>query len=459
MKATETQNELIIQAILIQVVSLVMLWLTFTGLQSPSVYHNSLGLISKNWTNQNGERKLVANPYIQVTNENYVGWDGDHYQQIKNYGYNLEKANGDYIYAFFPLFPLIWKISNLQPLGVLFMNYIFFSIAILLLLSLSERKSYIFNTVLSLSLPGVIIFLIPYTEATFMFFISLGIYGIINKKYWIYFIAFLLASLTRPTFTFIGLSILAVELLFLISHKSFNTAIRNFLLRVAPLIAGTFLVPLIQGSGSLFKFIEVQKYWENAFLIPDKLSDWSQEGFGINMAVVFLIFIPLLYLLAKWFFALIRKSERFGLNYEKPQDYLALLSAIYLLGMTLYVLLFRGGSLHCLFRFTICSPFIFILLFSAFEFIGRVPFQKRLKIVFISGFFGFSIFFLAEYSRFISFSDLGFFILAAVIGIWLFQDRLSSRLKKTSLITLLLVNIIWTTYLFNMYISNGWIFA
>ena len=175
--------------------------------------------------------------------------------------------------------------------------------------------------------------------------------------------------------------------------------------------------------------------------------------------MVFLIFIPLLYLLAKWFFALIRKSERFGLNYEKPQDYLALLSAIYLLGMTLYVLLFRGGSLHCLFRFTICSPFIFILLFSAFEFIGRVPFQKRLKIVFISGFFGFSIFFLAEYSRFISFSDLGFFILAAVIGIWLFQDRLSSRLKKTSLITLLLVNIIWTTYLFNMYISNGWIFA
>lgn len=453
------QSTGLIKVILIQAASLILFWLIFSVLQSPSVYHNSLGLISNNWTNENGERKQVNEPYIQLSDDNYVQWDGDHYEQIKNHGYDTVSSNGEYIYAFFPLFPLIWKISGLPSIGILFLNYLFFSISILLLLNLSERKSFLINAILSLSLPGLVIFLIPYTEATFMLFISLGVYGFIKNKYWVYFIAFLLASLTRPTFTFIALSILCVEIFFLLSHKKIRTTIVNFLLRVAPLIVGTFLVPVIQNSESPFQFLAVQKYWENALTIPTGLKDWSHEGFGINLCVIFLISIPLLYLLIKSFIRIIKKGKPvIPLEYRNPKDYLVLLSVFYLVGITMYILLFRGGSLHCLFRFTICSPFIYILLYSAFEYIERTNYENRLLIA-LPALVGLATFFLAEYSRFFDFTDLGFFILSGAIGIWLFQDRISVRLKTISLITLLVVNLIWTTYLFNSYISNSWIFA
>jgi hypothetical protein len=110
------------KTIILQLITLICFWLIFLGLQNPTIYNNSLGLVSNNWQNENGERKLVNKPYEKLTNERYIQWDGEHYNRMKNHGYNIEKAGGDYIFAFFPLFPFIWKILNLPPIGIIFLN-------------------------------------------------------------------------------------------------------------------------------------------------------------------------------------------------------------------------------------------------------------------------------------------------------------------------------------------------
>lgn len=452
------------KTIILQLITLMCFWLIFLGLQNQTIYSNSLGLVSNNWQNENGERKLVNKPYEKLTNDSYIQWDGEHYNRIKNHGYNIEKAGGDYIFAFFPLFPFIWEISNLPPIGIIFLNYVFFSVSIIILLKLlTESKNYMTNIILSLSLPGIIVFLMPYTEATFMLMTSVGIYGLIKKKYWIYFLGFILASLTRPSFTFLLLSIIGTDFFYLVKHKNLKSGIINSIIRIAPLLIGTLVVSLIQytqGSGGLFKFIEVQKYWENILSVPHNLRDWSHEGFGINIGVIFFIFIPLLVLLFQLFYnQFTDKKTKQILDYKSPKDYLLILSILYLIGNILFIILFRGGSLHCLFRFTICSPFFYILIFIAFDYLRNVPLNIRFFVISTLALLSLFVLGLADYSSYWNFSDVGFFVLIATLTLWLFQDLKSKKLYKAGLFFLFLTNLVWTTYLFNTYIINGWIFA
>lgn len=452
------------KTLLIQLVALLGFWLLFLGLQNPKIYRNSLGLVANNWQNQQGERKLVKAPYTQLNNNNYLQWDGEHYARIKAQGYQVEQAGGDYIFAFFPLFPILWKISLLPPVGMLFLNYLFFSLSILLLLKLlAGPGQYRLNALLSLSLPGLVIFLMPYTEATYMLLVSVGLYGFVKKRYWIYFAGLGLAALTRPSFSFLLLSIMGTEFFFVWRHQQVKMAVVNTLRRISPLLAGTAVVSLVQyaqGSGSWFKFIEVQKYWENVLTVPHQLRDWSHEGFGINIGVLFLLFVPLLVLLFQLFFRqLPTDGKASGLSYQSPRDYLLVLSLLYLIGNCLFVLLFRGGSLHCLFRFTICSPFFYCLLFLSFDYIRTIAANIRLFVFSTLALLSLLVLGLADYSTYWNFSDFGLFLLIDVLGAWLFQDWQNHRTYRVGLVLLLAANLLWTSYLFNTYISNGWIFA
>ena len=451
--------------IILQLILFAFFWLFFGGLQNPKIYKNSLGLISNNWQNDNGERKLVERPYEKLTHDNYIQWDGKHYFRIKNSGYNIEKAGGDYIFAFFPLFPLILKVINLPTIGILFVNYLFYSISILILLKLLSRsENYVINLIISLCLPSVIIFLIPYSEATFMLMIIIGIFGFMKKKYWIFFIGFLLASLTRPTFVFLLLSIIGTEFFFFVIHKNIKKGFMNSFLKTAPLLLGTLIVSLIQysqGSGSLSKFIVVQKYWDHVFSIPHSLRDWSHESFSVNIGVIFLIFIPLLIILLQLFYNQFKTTGNKIqiLDYNSPTDYLLILSILYIIGISLFIIFFQGGSLHNLFRYTISSPFFYILLFTSFDYIRHFAVNLRIYIVSTLALSSFFILGLVDYSKYWNFSDFGYFVLLATILFWLFQDLQSRIIYKTGLIVLVILNIIWTTYLFNTYIINGWIFA
>lgn len=451
------------KSIILFIVFLIGFWILFFVLQKTAIYNRTLGLVAKTWDNQNGERKLVHKPYEQVDNNKMIRWDAVHYQLIKNYGYDLEKSGGDYIFAFFPLFPTIWKISYLSPIGVLFLNYLLFSIAIFVLVRLLSDKKDIYNNILlALSLPSLIIFLIPYTEATFLIALSIGVYGFLKNKYWIFFIGFLLASFTRPCFVFLTLSIIGTEFLFFLNYKKIVLFIKNVTLRIAPLVIGTGIVSVIQllsGSKSIFTFLNVQKYWNHVLSIPHQLRDWSHEGYGIHIGI-FIIIIPLTIFLAKQFYDQlinIKKSDN-KIN-QSNEFYLTILSAFYLIGTTIFIIFFQGGDLHGLFRYTLNTPFFFILLFGSFGLVKKTSFKSRLYSILTLSALSIFVMGYASYSSRWNFSDLGFFILLFTIALWLFQDKSSSRYYKLALYLNFCLNILWTTYMFNSYIIDGWIFA
>lgn len=296
-----------------------------------------------------------------------------------------------------------------------------------------------------------------------MLMVSIGIYGFIKNKYWVFFVGFFFASLTRPSFTFLLLSVIGAELYFFLRHKNIKLGIISTIYRVLPLLAGTFTVSLIQylqGSGSLFKFVEVQKYWDNILSVPHNLRDWSHEGFGINIGVIFFLFIPLLVLFLQLLKNQIYKNKKDRvIDYMLPKDYLLILSILYLIGNSLFIILFRGGSLHCLFRFTICSPFFYILLYIAFDYIQNIALEFRFFLIATLALTSMFVLGLADYSSYWNFSDFGFFVFVATLSFWIFQDTKLLKIYKGGLVILLLINLIWTSYLFNTYIINGWIFA
>jgi len=451
------------KTILLLVITIFGFWLVFLSLQNEKIYTNTLGIVSKNWQNINGERKLVNKPYSKLTNSNFIHWDAAHYKLIKEYGYNIKKSGGDYIYAFFPLFPAIWKLFSLPPIGVIFLNYIFISLSIIILLSIfSSSKHYIRDVLIALSFPSIIIFLIPYTEATYFLMISIGVWGMIKNKYWVFFVGLFLASLTRPSFTFLFLSIIGVELFLLMQHKMRLVFFKNLFFNTLPLIIGTLVVSgiqLLQGSGHPFKFIQVQKYWSNILSMPHNLRDWSHEGFAINIGVIFLVFTPIIIIVAQLIYKQFLLKQKTIFRHKDLKSYTILLSIIYILGNALFIILFRGGSLHCLFRFTLSSPFAFILLFGAFNYIKKASFDIRFFGLASLAFVSIFVLGLANYSTYWNFSDLGLFILIIALGLWLFQDLYNSIFYKTVLYLNYSLNIVWTTYLFNTYINNGWIFA
>ena len=435
----------------------------FTLLEHEGFYRYTLGLVAKNWVNDDGGIRRERKPYEHPTSSNYIQWDGVHYQFIKVHGYDVERTGSDYIFAFFPLFPYLWRLTHLPPLGILFLNYLFFSGGLLWLLRLfSPPQHRVRDTLLALSLPGLIIFLLPYTEATYFLVVTLGIAGLMKERYGLYFAGFYLAALTRPSFTFLLLSLLATEGVFAVQYRSVWRLLKQVGLRILPLLLGTLTVSVIQlwqGSGDPLRFIKVQKYWSNVLGVPHGLSDWSHEGFGINIAVVFLIFVPLLTLLLRVIYRQLFLREERPFRASDPRDYLTLLSLFYLVGNTLFVLLFRGGSLHCLFRFTLVNPFAYLLLFSAFRHLQPVPLELRSFFFFTLVFTAFIVLILSNYSSHWSFSYTGFILMVLTLGLFLFQDHPATRLYRTLLYSTYGLNILWTTYLFNTYISNGWIFA
>ena len=436
-------------------------WIVFLAMQHPKIYFNTLGKVAKNYYHlDDGTIDKERKPYEKITNENVLNWDGVHYHFIKENGYS---ADGEWRFAFFPLFPYIWKMSGLSPSNVIFLNFFLFLCGFLLLAWLFKLKWK--SIILILSLPMFAVFLIPYTEATFFLMLSIAIFGYMKDKYWLYFVGIVLASLSRNTILLIFPAILCAEMFFFIKERNVRQSLFRLLMGILPVLIGTALVSLIQfayGSDTVFKFMEVQKYWEHKFSLPDlkHLSDWSDEGFTINVPTLIMIGIPLIAYLTciglKQLNILKKHLSFLSFSSENRSDYLNFVLLFCCLSASCSVFFFQGGNLHGLSRYVLCTPYFVVLMFLNQEKILSVSFPKRLI-----PFMALAIFSLATlpfFKRF-SFYYLGYFIFVTTIGLYLFKDTKRQLAYNIFLAGGFLVNILWTTYLFNMYLCNGWIYT
>jgi len=447
--------------IVVSLLFFVGFWVVFLAMQNEKVYFNTLGKISKNYLLlEDGMRGKETKPYEKITDENTLHWDGEHYYHIKEHGYS---ADQDWRFAFFPLFSYIWKLSGISPSNVIFLNFFLFIVGLLLLSHLFKQKWK--NVLLVLSLPMVAVFLIPYTEATFFLMFSIAVWGYWKDKYWLYFIFIVLASLSRNTILLIFPAILCAEILFFIKERNVRQSLFRLGAGCLPVLVGTAFMSLIQygyGSGGVFKFIEVQKYWGYKFSFPDllHLRDWSDESFAVNVPTLIMIGFPLIVYITSIslkHLTILKKNTRFmSFSSENKSDYLNIVLLFCCLSAFLSVFLFRQGSLHGLSRFMLCSPYFVILLFLNQEKFLSIPSKKR--VIFFAALAIFSFVVLLYFKKF-NFYYLGYFLFISTTALYLFKDTKRKLAYRIFMILTFLINILWTTYLFNMYLCDGWLYT
>lgn len=292
-----------------------------------------------------GILRFVFYPAL-FSESNFLNWDAKHYDYIRKNGY------AGFRIAFFPLFPMLWKIFGFNVFGILFFNAVIYFTAFYVLIKSMILKSY--ETILYLSIPSSIFYFLPYSEAVFFACSVLLLVGIKKERTAYVLVGLLMCTLARPSFTILIPALLIMEYF---GNESKKLFLKNSLLYILITVLGVGLVGLIQykETGEWFQFFAVQKGWGNYLQVPH----FPLRSWGGNM-IVRLDGVCLLFGLASgivlilYFF-----KSRFFLSIKLPKE--ILLSLAFIAGITASVLLFRGGSLFSLNRFVFASPFIIVV--------------------------------------------------------------------------------------------------
>ena len=107
--------------------------------------------------------------------KHFLNWDAAHYFTIKNEGYQ------GFLVAFFPLFPLVWKLTHLNVFGIVILNALLYFSSVYFLVSKMKLTS--LELVLYLSVPSAVFYYLPYSESLFFLSSTLLILGVKNEKF------------------------------------------------------------------------------------------------------------------------------------------------------------------------------------------------------------------------------------------------------------------------------------
>lgn len=444
----------------------------FKLLQNEKIYNNTLGVISENYERIGGwdnyEIKKTSKPFLQIKNEYFKTWDAAIYNCISERMYSPDNdCLGNVRAAFFPLFPVLWKITYSSPIGISIINYFLFILSIAFLV-LFLVKTTLFNKLVTyailITLPSTIIYYIPYTEALFLFTMTVAAIGIIKKKYWMFFAGSFLMSMVRPATVFILIAIVFAELIILFKNKNYRLFINEIIFKSIPFMIGYFCAIFIQYlfSGSWTAFIEAQKYWAGGVHIVKGFSDWSIEGFGLSSFAIFFVCLP--GMLFTLFLLINRNNKTTGDYILKIKNYgigyLLLISIFYLIGIFAFTLITSGGNLHSFFRFTLASPFFYIAVLIFLNYLYEKPVKVFVLIFIILNVLLILFLNFVDYGGGrIQFSFFGLYLFIAT-GLFLIIKKIISQPTQIVIIlALIILNTIWNTYLLNVFFSDGWIFT
>ena len=449
----------------------VLFWGVFTALQNQTFFDNTLGVVAHSYERTDTETgfKISQNstPYVEVTQEKYLRWDAEIFSFIKDRNYVFEEEfRGEVRAAFFPLFPFLWKTTGLSPRGMSALNYFIFILSVSLLFAYLQPKTPKKNKskwpffIVLITLPTTIVYHIPYSESLFMLGMTVVVFGVLKEKYGLYFFGALLLAMVRPATVFVLISLLAIEAFRFLYNRETTALIKNATLRGTPFVMGYLLVFIIQWttSGSWNSFFDAHQFWASELPENTWITDWSVEGYGMNVFSIFFIAIPACVLSGK----IIWKNRG---NKMANRDYLLLSSLLYISGILIFTILTSNGNIHSLFRFIMASPLFYIaatVLFLDFEKSAvDKPKLQKLNTIFI----GLTISMLAfivlmPYGGDIfQFKYLGMLLLVGYSFFGINYKRLNRPFRVVVFCAFTLMCTVWNTYLLNMMFCNGWTFT
>lgn len=399
---------------------------------------------------ENGAKSVTLSdkPFEKITSEKMTVWDGSHYDWIKNTYYGREKD-----FAYYPLFPFFWKATGLSTLGISILNIFLFTFGMLFMFKMFKDKLSFSAVLLLLCVPYMVIFMMPYSEALYFIFIALGLFGIIKEMYWVYFIGFLFASMTKSSSLIFLILFFFLEGLYAISHRDIVLFLKRFLKAVLPVVLGMFLVMCFQyliGAPSFFQSIISQRYWGKSLSLPElPFSFWSNEGRSITVPFLCLYFIPMLVVLGREFVLSLRKKHDYFFDKWK---YIRLICIIFLVGNVFTALFTQHGGLYSLARYLLATPFFVFLLFDT---VNRKRNNLSLIVCFAIGLI--TIFICKDYFAKVDFFGTYLVIISSLIAF--FHSKIKPAVLYSILVFVVLLNVCWTAYMFNCFLLDGWIFT
>ena len=191
--------------------------------------------------------------------------------------------------------------------------------------------------------------------------------GFHKENNWMVVAGFLLCSLARPVAYIFIPAILLTEIL---SSTEKKTILSNAVLFAAAVIGGLFLTLLIQHHymNEWFSFFEAQEKWGNYFRFPElPLNTWGGDNIlrldGSAMLVGLLACVAVVIWIKNKIQGKIAATSK-----------AIIFSTLYLAGISMFVLFFRGGWLFSLNRFVFATPF-FVICF--FYFLKQINFDTK----------------------------------------------------------------------------------
>ena len=228
-----------------------------------------------------------------------------------------------------------------------------------------------------------------------------------------------LFATSRPIFFNAGLAFVIAYILLFIKHKNISFFLKEVILKITPLIFGTCIVFYIfyLNSGNFFKYFEtVERLWHIQFKIPSRLTDWSIEGFGMNVFTIFFILFLSAVLLISNFINKIKNSNQNNVTEEAKNDsdykreYFSNVAILYFLGLFATVIFFQNGSMNGLCRYVIASPFFYVFLFSLYSNYNQLNSKKILLFFIPASILSFLMLIgFEKYEPGLNFSDSGYF--------------------------------------------------
>jgi len=303
---------------------------------------------------------------------NVINWDAGWYNEIRQLGYVENHPMGKYAScAFYPLFPLVWKWSGLDPIGILFLNGVLFILAVSCLFQ--HFRTTIWQSLLFLSTPMLLFCFLPYTEALSFFLLSFFLIYF-QKRNLPFALTFLfLAGWTRP---------LVWQIVPLVATW--------LILDFDRLKKGKFVVPLLLLGTTLSSFLTMNlyQYYETGIwnanvraysywgghlqkpLLPLRTFETALSGIWVRQIdyLAFVMCMLGLLCLVRFLYKVYFQKRQLG-NFQL----LFAMSCAYLASMMLIRLLTMKGDFWSLGRYIFVNPFFaYFLFFSLRSQISKV---------------------------------------------------------------------------------------
>ncbi|MBP3764042.1 MAG: hypothetical protein J6I49_09245 [Bacteroidales bacterium] len=391
--------------------------------------------------------KKVKKPFTRPADGDMLSWDAAIYDLIRQHGYDSDHVWGGY-FAFFPLFPLVWRLTRLGPIGVSVFNWFLFSLGLLLLALLFADRRPRWAPLLPLCAPYAVIFMIPYSEALFFISIALGMYGLVKERYWLYFVGFLLGSMTRAAGNIMIVAWLVVDVVALISSRGgWKQFVLDVARHLAPIVLGVFAVMVVQrfyGAEHWFEYAASQRYWGKYLSLPEwPLTDWTEMGRSVTWPLLLILTVPSLVWLAL--------SPWRGIG-KGPMAQLRMLSVLFFVGNVLLAFITQHGCLYSQARLLTCTPFFVFLLYDMATVERGRAWQWGMAVAMIvTAVLCIDLF---SYPR-----TRGCWLVFTLALLTFFGRQMKTWVAVTLLSIAILFNVYWTTYLYNDFLLGAWVYT